>query len=46
MAFLLDWATANPVVAAFLALILALVFFGYLFLRRTLTAFREGFEDQ
>ena len=35
----------NPLVVAFVTLLLGFVFFMYLFVRRTLTGFREGIEN-
>jgi hypothetical protein len=35
----------NPVIVGFVAILLGFVFFVYLFIRRTLTGFREGMEN-
>jgi len=35
----------NPMTVIFLALLLGFVFFMYLFVRRTLTGFKEGMEN-
>lgn len=38
-------ADLDPVVVGFAVVLLAFVFFAYLLVRRTLVAFREGFEE-
>ena len=40
----LDFIFSHPLVAGFIVLLLGFVLFMYLFVRRTLTGFREGVE--
>ncbi len=42
---ILDFVLAHPDLIGFVALILGFVFVAYLFVRRTLTGLREGFDD-
>jgi len=40
-----DFIASNPALVILLAFLLGFVFFAYLFVRRTLTGLREGFDD-
>jgi hypothetical protein len=40
-----DFVLANPIFVGFVVLLLLFVFFGYLFVRRTLLGLREGYDD-
>ena len=40
-----DFAASNPALIILVALLLGFVFFAYLFVRRTLTGLRDGFDD-
>lgn len=40
-----EFVLSEPIFVGFVALILLFVFFGYLFVRRTVTGMREGFDE-
>ncbi|MFC6875353.1 MULTISPECIES: DUF7859 family protein [Halobellus] len=40
-----DFVTSNPALVLLLLFLLGFVFFAYLFVRRTLTGLRDGFDD-
>ncbi|MFC4549565.1 MULTISPECIES: hypothetical protein [Halorussus] len=39
---IMDFVSSNPLVAGFIVVMLGFVLFMYLFIRRTVTGFREG----
>ncbi|WP_255457560.1 MULTISPECIES: hypothetical protein [Halorussus] len=41
----MEFLTNNPLVVGFVVLLLGFVLFMYLFIRRTVTGFREGIEN-
>ncbi|RDI71626.1 DUF7859 family protein [Halopelagius longus] len=41
----LDFVAGNPVLVGLVVVLLAFVFFMYLFVRRTLTGLRDGFDE-
>lgn len=42
---LVDFVAREPVLAGLMVLILLVVFFAYLFMRKTVSSMREGFDD-
>ncbi|SFR33978.1 DUF7859 family protein [Halogeometricum limi] len=40
-----EFVLSEPIFVGFLLLLLAFVFFAYLFIRRTLTGMRQGFDE-
>lgn len=46
MAGLVDTIASDPILVGLIVVMLIFVFFAYLFVRRTLTGFREGFESR